>query len=56
VYEKDVLIGRGARSEEVGFVGNSSFDEPPVNAPVLFGRKDVSADGKIVFLAINKLE
>ena len=56
VNEKYVLIGGGLRFEEIGGVGHSSGDETVTNATVLFGGKDVIADGEVVGVAVDEFE
>ena len=56
VDEQDVLVGRGLRFEKVGGVGDAGGDQAIANAAILFGRKDVIADGEVIGVAVDELE
>src|SRR6266576_3263430 len=55
VYQQDVRVRGGLRSNEVGRVSNASLNQPIMNAPVFLGWEDVLPDGQVVFVAVDKL-
>jgi hypothetical protein len=56
VDEQHVLIGSGERGEEVGFLGDTGFEQVVVNTSIFFRRKDMLADRKKVTRRIDEGE
>ena len=56
VDQEDVLIAGGLWLEKVFRAGDTGGDQAVADAAVLFGGKDVIADGKVIGVAIDQLE
>jgi hypothetical protein len=56
VYEKNILIGRGTRRDEIGWLRYSSLQQLAVDAEIFFRRKDMRSNGQIIIVAINQLK
>src|SRR5439155_15672884 len=56
VDEQNILIGSRARRQEVGRFGYAGFEEAIANAPIFFSGKNVSTNGKVIIVAVDKLE
>ena len=56
VNEQDVLVARGLRLQEILRDGDGCCEQTIADAAILFGGKNVHADGEEIRVAVNKLE
>src|SRR5438876_4991517 len=56
VDEQNILIGSRARRQEVGRFGYAGFEEAIANAAIFLRGKNVGANGKVIIVAVDKLE
>ena len=54
--QQDVLVGCWMRRKKIRRIGHLRFDQPIMNAPIFFGRKDMLADGQEIVVAVDELE
>src|ERR1039458_6916270 len=56
MHEQHVLIVGRTRSDKIGRRRHPGGEQPVMSALVLFGRKNMGADGQVVVVAVDELE
>src|SRR5580693_1790500 len=56
VDQQNVLIGRGLWLQNVAGFSDACLKQSITNAAILFGREDMSTDGKVIAVAVDELE
>jgi hypothetical protein len=56
VYQQDVLIRCGFRSDKIGRPGDSGCQKAIMNAAIFLSGKDVCSDGKKIVVAVYEFE